>query len=119
MATVTGALYMDAGVELLEIYHYSVAVVTSSGESIASPELEVAIADPNVARPPVPSGFALTIEKPSRIGFEWTTGSDTILYEVYRSTQPDRGFVMVGEVTEAEFVDANNVLGYHRDPVFR
>lgn len=107
-----GTVFVDTSVALLETYYYAVAVTTGAGESILSPEIEVTIADPAAPRPAQPVDLTVATAEPASIQLAWTPSAATIFYRVYRSTEPDRNFAEIGQVTSPGFTDAGDVAGY-------
>ncbi len=112
VSTQPGTTFVDADVELLQTYLYAVAVETDTGTSILSPEVEVAIADSSAPTPSRPAGLTLDSGEPASIALSWDVSSDTILYKLYRSIEPDRDFTLVSEVTEPSFTDTTGVTHY-------
>ncbi len=110
--TVNSTMYMDTDVELLATYFYSVSVVGTGGDSIPSNELEVTIADFSQDVPDVPSGIMTTTAEPDQIGLAWDPSAGALLYEIYRSTSPDRDYELVGTSGSPAFLDTWNVEGF-------
>ena len=104
--------YVDTDVELLGRYAYSVAVKTSSGESIRSPEIDIIVIDISTPEPSIPFDITLASANPSQINLLWQSSSDTLAYEVFRSTKPDREFAFLGLSTENAFADSLDLVGY-------
>ncbi|KAF0094250.1 MAG: FG-GAP repeat-containing protein [Puniceicoccaceae bacterium 5H] len=105
------ASYFDDDVQLFGVYYYSVAAVASEGESVPSVELRVEVRDSMAGDPAAPNNLAVVDSTPGTIQIGWDAPAGAFLYDVYRSTHPDRDFEQVDTVATPAYTDSD-VVGY-------
>jgi hypothetical protein len=102
--------WTDTDVETGRTYEYAVDCYNEIGPSTMSEKVIITI--PEQDPPPAPELKEIELTDEGNVHLKWESdGKDEeLLFRIYRSTDPDSGFVEIGSTDEYEYLDSEDIV---------
>ncbi len=97
--------YQDTGLTNGITYYYVVSATNAAGESAVSPQVQAVPTHPNA--PAAPTSLTALLAANGVVSIHWTGNSDSVSYNIYRSTTSGSGYSMVASQLGTTFTDGN------------
>lgn len=105
VGTTTEPTLTDTGVNVGDTYSYTVIQVRGAYSSPESEPLEVSVVDSDAAVPAAPASLRTESLEQQSLTLAWDAGDEARAWLVYRTTQTDIPFELIGRVDEPIYVD--------------